>query len=82
MTAYIFQGYWEDIGTIAAFFEANLNLTDPNPKFSFNEPGAPVYTHPRFLPASIAFTSIDRSWFATVASSIRQRRAQIIGIRP
>ena len=49
VTAYIFQGYWEDIGTIAAFFEANLNLTDPSPKFSFNEPGAPVYTHPRFL---------------------------------
>ena len=62
VTAYIFQGYWEDIGTIAAFFEANLNLTDPNPKFSFNEPGAPVYTHPRFLPASIVrSTSIDRS---------------------
>lgn len=62
VTAYIFQGYWEDIGTIAAFFEANLKLTDPNPKFSFNEPGAPVYTHPRFLPASIVrSTSIDRS---------------------
>ncbi len=62
VTAYIFQGYWEDIGTIAAFFEANLNLTDPNPSFSFNEPGAPVYTHPRFLPASIVrSTHIDRS---------------------
>ena len=60
--AYIFQGYWEDIGTIDAFFEANLNLTDPNPKFNFNEPGAPVYTHPRFLPASIVrSTHIDRS---------------------
>ena len=62
VTAYIFQGYWEDIGTIDAFFEANLNLTDPKPKFSFNEPGAPVYTHPRFLPASIVrSTSVDRS---------------------
>jgi glucose-1-phosphate adenylyltransferase len=62
VTAYIFQGYWEDIGTIAAFFEANLKLTEPNPKFTFNEPGAPVYTHPRFLPASIVrSTSIDRS---------------------
>ncbi|HEY5811643.1 MAG TPA: glucose-1-phosphate adenylyltransferase [Terrimicrobiaceae bacterium] len=62
VTAYIFQGYWEDIGTIAAFFEANLNLTDPNPKFSFNEPGAPVYTHPRFLPASIVRSArIDQS---------------------
>ena len=55
--AYIFQGYWEDIGTIGAFFEASLNLTDPNPKFSFNEAGAPVYTHARFLPASVVRSS-------------------------
>jgi glucose-1-phosphate adenylyltransferase len=62
VTAYIFQGYWEDIGTIDAFFEANLSLTDDNPKFNFNEPGAPVYTHPRFLPASIVrSTHINRS---------------------
>jgi glucose-1-phosphate adenylyltransferase len=60
--AYIFQGYWEDIGTIEAFFEANLSLSDSNPKFNFNEPGAPVYTHARFLPASIIrSTHIDRS---------------------
>ena len=60
--AYIFQGYWEDIGTIGAFFEASLNLTDPDPKFSFNEAGAPIYTHARFLPASIVQSSrIDRS---------------------
>ena len=60
--AYIFQGYWEDIGTIGAFFEANLNLTAANPSFNFNEPGAPVYTHPRFLPASIVRSaSIDSS---------------------
>lgn len=51
--AYIFQGYWEDIGTIRAFFDASLNLTDPNPSYSFYEPGAPIYTHPRFLPASV-----------------------------
>ena len=60
--AYIFQGYWEDIGTIGAFFEASLNLTDPDAKFSFNKPGAPIYTHPRFLPASIVRSSdVDRS---------------------
>ena len=51
--AHIFQGYWEDIGTIGAFFEANLNLTDAIPKFSFNVAGAPVYTNRRFLPASV-----------------------------
>jgi glucose-1-phosphate adenylyltransferase len=60
--AYIFQGYWEDIGTIGAFFEANLNMTDNPPKYSFNITGAPVYTHPRFLPASVVRSAqIDKS---------------------
>jgi len=51
--AYIFQGYWEDIGTIRAFYEANLNLTDPRPQYSFYEIGRPIYSRPRFLPATI-----------------------------
>jgi glucose-1-phosphate adenylyltransferase len=50
--AYIFQGYWEDIGTIRAFFDANLNLTKPVPEYSFFDSTSPVYTHARFLPAS------------------------------
>jgi glucose-1-phosphate adenylyltransferase len=50
--AYIFQGYWEDIGTIQAFFEANLALTDIIPPYSFFDREAPVYTRARFLPAS------------------------------
>jgi glucose-1-phosphate adenylyltransferase len=49
---YIFQGYWEDIGTIRAFFEANLALTDTLPPYNFFDHLAPIYTHPRFLPAS------------------------------
>ena len=50
--SYIFQGYWEDIGTIRAFFESNLALTDPLPPFSFFDTSHPVYTHARFLPAT------------------------------
>jgi len=50
--AYIFQGYWEDIGTIRAFFDANLALTNPLPPFSFFDATAPIYTHMRFLPGS------------------------------
>lgn len=50
--AFIFQGYWEDIGTIGAFYEANLNLADANPQYSFYVPGSPVFTQPLFLPAS------------------------------
>jgi glucose-1-phosphate adenylyltransferase len=49
---YIFQGYWEDIGTVRAFFEANLALTDTLPPYNFFDRSAPIYTHPRFLPAS------------------------------
>ncbi|MCK9589758.1 MAG: glucose-1-phosphate adenylyltransferase [Terrimicrobiaceae bacterium] len=50
--AFIFQGYWEDIGTISAFYEANLNLVGANPQYSFFVPGSPVFTQPLFLPAS------------------------------
>ena len=49
---YIFQGYWEDIGTVRAFFEANLALTDTLPPYNFFDRLSPIYTHPRFLPAS------------------------------
>src|SRR5213082_2124174 len=50
--AFIFQGYWEDIGTVRAFYEANLDLTDLVPEYSFFDTEAPIYTHPRFLPGS------------------------------
>jgi glucose-1-phosphate adenylyltransferase len=53
VVAHIFQGYWEDIGTIRAFFEANLEMADANPKYSFYSPEAPVYTLPLCLPASV-----------------------------
>jgi glucose-1-phosphate adenylyltransferase len=52
VSAYIFDGYWEDIGTIRAFYEANLDLTDLLPQYSFFDASAPIYTHPRFLPGS------------------------------
>src|SRR6185436_5037254 len=50
--AHIFEGYWEDIGTVRAFFEANLALAQPLPPFNFFEPQAPIYTQDRYLPAS------------------------------
>jgi glucose-1-phosphate adenylyltransferase len=48
----VFQGYWEDIGTIRSFFEANLDLTADLPRFNFFDMSAPIFTRPRFLPAS------------------------------
>ena len=50
--AHIFEGYWEDIGTVKAFFDANLALAQPLPPFNFFEPQAPIYTQDRYLPAS------------------------------
>ena len=47
--AHTFEGYWEDIGTIRSFYEANLALTDRQPPFDFYRADAPIYTHARFL---------------------------------
>jgi glucose-1-phosphate adenylyltransferase len=52
VSAYIFKGYWEDVGSVRAFYEANLDLTDLVPEYSFFDTEAPIYTHPRFLPGS------------------------------
>jgi glucose-1-phosphate adenylyltransferase len=49
--AYLFNGYWEDIGTIESFYDANLALTkQPHPPFSFYDEDAPIYTRARYLP--------------------------------
>jgi glucose-1-phosphate adenylyltransferase len=53
LQSYLFDDYWEDIGTIGAFYEANLALTQqPNPPFSFYDEKFPIYTRPRYLPPS------------------------------
>lgn len=49
---FTFDGYWEDIGTIPAFYQANLKLTRVDPPFNFHDPEHPIYTRPRFLPGS------------------------------
>ena len=63
--AYQHEGYWEDIGTIHAFFEANLDLCEPLPQFNFYDASAPIYTHARYLPATkIIKSQIERSLIA------------------
>lgn len=79
--SYVFQGYWEDIGTIRSFFEANLDQAGDHPKFNFFTP--PVFTRPRFLPASkLNGAAIDH---AVVADGciINNARVQhsVIGVR-
>jgi len=48
----VYQGYWEDIGTIRSFFEANLDVTNELPRFNFFDMSAPIFSRPRFLPGS------------------------------
>lgn len=50
--AFLFNGYWEDIGTISAFYRANMDMTGVLPKFNFFDAAAPIYTRPRFLPGT------------------------------
>jgi len=70
VVAHLYDGYWEDIGTVDAFFHANLECNDPNPKFSFYDRNAPIYTQSRFCRRArckIAKSSAPRS--ATAAPS-------------
>ena len=55
--AHLFNDYWEDIGTIRSFFEANLDLASPLPKFNFFDTEAPIYTRSRYLPPSKVHSS-------------------------
>ncbi|MBQ0051588.1 MAG: glucose-1-phosphate adenylyltransferase [Treponema sp.] len=62
VNSYIFDGYWEDIGTIRSFYEATLDLTNYDPSFDFYNAEEPVYTHMRYLPPSkINGASIENS---------------------
>jgi glucose-1-phosphate adenylyltransferase len=62
VNAYIFDGYWEDIGTIRNFYDANLNLTTLRPNFDFYDEQRPIYTHVRNLPPSkMNFSNMNQS---------------------
>jgi glucose-1-phosphate adenylyltransferase len=80
---YVYQGYWEDIGTIRNFFEANLELTSELPRFNFFDMSAPIFSRPRFLPGSkINGAQVDH---AVIADGCIINRARItnsvVGLR-
>lgn len=52
VAGYVFDGFWEDIGTIRRFYEVNLQMISHDSPFDFYQPERPIYTHPRFLPGS------------------------------
>jgi glucose-1-phosphate adenylyltransferase len=81
--AVFFSGYWRDIGTIRAFYDAHMDLVGDIPPFDFNDPQWPIYTHPRYLPGSrMMGVSMERSILADGAV-IRDSRIEdsIIGVR-
>jgi glucose-1-phosphate adenylyltransferase len=61
--AFAFDHFWADIGTVRAFYDANMDLTRPLPRFNLFDPERPIYTNPRFLPGA----KVNR---ASVANSI------------
>jgi glucose-1-phosphate adenylyltransferase len=80
---YVFRGYWADVGTIDAFYDANIQLTRRGSAFNFFHPRSPIYTHPRFLPGTRSYDCrIDSSIIAEGcyldACSVRE---SVIGIR-
>ncbi len=81
--SYIYYGYWEDIGTIGAFFEANLRLSDVVPPFNFFDQNHRIYTHSRFLPAAkVNRVEADRMMLAegAIVTEARVNRC-VIGVR-
>ena len=81
--SYVFQGYWEDIGTIRSFFEANLDLAAELPRFDFFDMAAPIFSRPRFLPGSkINGAAIDHAIISDGCIITRAGVSQsIIGVR-
>jgi glucose-1-phosphate adenylyltransferase len=83
VNSFLFRGYWADVGTVDAFYEANIMLTHPGSPFKFYDPRRPIYTHPRFLPA--ARLSDCRVCEAIIAEGCYLERCtiegSIIGIR-
>jgi glucose-1-phosphate adenylyltransferase len=81
--AHTFDGYWEDIGTISAFYRANLALTEATPKFAFYQPDAPIFTHQRFLAGSrLLDTRVDRAIIAEGCTLVESEIEQsVVGVR-
>jgi glucose-1-phosphate adenylyltransferase len=83
LVAHFFKGYWRDIGTIRAFYDAHMDLVRAEPPFDLYEDDWPFYTHPRFLPAArLDDTRFSRSILAegsVVSGSVVEDA--IIGLR-
>jgi glucose-1-phosphate adenylyltransferase len=81
--AYVYRGYWEDVGTIQSYFDANLALCQPVPPFDFYDTARPVFSNPRFLPATkIEGSTIENALVAEGSVIVQAEvRHALIGIR-
>ncbi len=73
---HLFDDYWEDIGTIKAFYDANLSLAGSNPPFDFHVPSAPIYSRARFLPSTVVEDAQIRG--SVVADGCRIKKGAVI----
>ena len=80
---YVFKGYWADVGTIEAFYDANIQLTTRRAPFSFFHPRSPIYTHPRFLPGTRTYGCTIDAAIVAEGCHLEDARIQesVIGIR-
>lgn len=80
---YIFNGYWRDIGTIEAFYDANIELTHPKPQFDFLSRTERIFTRARFLPPTRIYSSKIKDALLTEGCLIEDAKIEqsVIGLR-
>src|SRR5439155_15995188 len=82
--SFLFDGYWEDVGTVKSYHEANLALCGDNPPFDFHSPEGVIYTRMRYLPASrISGAHLDQCLVSdgcVIDSGTRIHRC-VVGVR-
>lgn len=83
VNAYLYDGYWADVGTVESFYEANMLLTRDHPPFRFHDPRRPIFTRPRFLAASRFIDSCVSYSMVAEGCYINRCRIEtsIVGIR-
>lgn len=83
VSPYLYRGYWADVGTVESYYEANIALTRPDPPFQFYDSRRPIFTRPRFLPASRFCSSTVNEAIVGEGCSIDQATIEqsVIGLR-
>src|SRR3954469_5377003 len=83
VNAFLFRGYWADVGTVASFYDANVMLTRPAAPFRLYDPGRPIFTHARYLPGARLDDCTAREAIVAEGCFIERStiEASIVGIR-